>query len=197
MITEIDGFTLCAVLDEHEGKETLNVTVMSGEKIYQGNLYSHMKPDKLVDQSGQEWLQFVYNVIRQSYLNSADSHLEGSCLGRDPVGLDHHKISVSEKLPCLSLSSSSSSSVGILTVSIVLSLEDGGEILKAQFSLPERSNKAEAIISTFHELGYINFQLHLRILARLSLCHYFEREWYSYIFTISQTFRPCHLETRL
>ena len=197
MITEIDGFTLCAVLDEHEGKESLNVTAMSGEKIYQGNLYNHMKPDKLVDQSGEEWLQFVYNVIRKSYLKSADSHLENSCLGRDPVGLDQHRIGVSEKLPCLSSSSSSSSSVGVLTVSIVLSLEDGGEILKAQFSLPERSNKAEAIINTLHELGYINFQLLLRILARLSLRRNFEREWYSYIFTISQIFRPCHLETRL
>ncbi len=156
MITEIDGFTLCVVLEQHEKKECLKVTAMKGEKMYQGSIYGHMKPEKLVQQSGEEWLQFVYEVIRKRALNTASVELNDSAQGRYTGEYDgQHKINLSESHPIHSSSSSSSSSnLGVLHVKIILNLEDGGEILKALLSLPEKSDKEEVIFHTLHGLGF-------------------------------------------
>ena len=141
MITEINGFTLCVSLEEHEDREYLSVMAMKGEKVYHENIYGHLKPEKLEGLSEREWLQSVHRVFREHALTTTAVNSKEPTQEKTLDEAHEHKISVSDIMP------TSSSNLGSLSFRIVLNLEDGGEILKAQFNLPEKLDKFQTVVN--------------------------------------------------
>ena len=137
MIAIVDNFTLCVVLGEEEDPVSLKVTAMKDEKVYHGIITGDMKPKKLQNQSGEEWLRFVYDVVREYALASTVM-----------MGKDRHKISVTTTAP------TSSTHAAGLQIKIVQSLDDGGENSKAQLILVEKLDKELAFRNTIHDLGF-------------------------------------------